>query len=65
MTNVESELSSSKNCETVIPNAVQIRSMEGKVGNIPFLYQEEIVDELPPHTRDFSRELGGFYCIYL
>ena len=20
------------------------------------------VDELPPHTRDFSRELGGFTC---
>ena len=21
------------------------------------------IDELPPHTRDFSRELGGFTCI--
>ena len=21
-----------------------------------------IIDELPPHTRDFSRELGGFTC---
>ena len=21
-----------------------------------------VVDELPPHTRDFSRELGGFTC---
>lgn len=20
------------------------------------------IDELPPHTRDFSRELGGFTC---
>ena len=48
LTNVESELSSSKNCETVIPNAVQIRSMEGRVGNIPFLYQEEIVDWVNP-----------------
>ena len=22
----------------------------------------EIIDKLPPHTRDFSRELGGFTC---
>ena len=21
-----------------------------------------ILDELPPHTRDFRRELGGFTC---
>lgn len=24
--------------------------------------RNESFDELPPHTRDFSRELGGFTC---
>lgn len=30
---------------------------------IKFSEKDELyVDELPPHTRDFSRELGGFTC---
>ena len=27
-----------------------------------YMTEQLLIDELPPHTRDFSRELGGFTC---
>lgn len=29
---------------------------------IPTVKMKTLVDKSPPHTRDFSRELGGFSC---
>ena len=37
-------------------NSFYYRGKDKKVSN------ENEIDELPPHTRDFSRELGGFTC---
>lgn len=29
--------------------------------NRKYLLQQRRIDDRPPHTRDFSRELGGFF----
>ena len=41
--------------------------MDGKFykGTVNEIYPDHIiVDDQPPHTRDFSRELGGFFLKY-
>ena len=37
-------------------------NLETSRGNISNICTTHTFDELPPHTRDFSRELGGFTC---
>ena len=39
--------------------------MKLEIKNVSYQYTKDgrmILDELPPHTRDFRRELGGFTC---